>query len=63
MVVGVDKIRGPVTILDWGDGQMENDVLTDILAKGTKSPWPGARKALDIFSQGHEKPAANQPFL
>ena len=55
MVVGVEKIRGPVARPDWGGGQTKNDMPTDIFSQGQENP-------LKIFSQGRKNPAANQPF-
>ena len=38
MVVGVDKIRVPVVIRDWGDVQTKRDVPTDRLYQWHESP-------------------------
>ena len=62
MVVGVEKSRGPVARLDWGDEQAKNDVPTDIFSQGhQKALNQGQENPLKIFSRGREKPAANQP--
>ena len=34
MVVGVEKIRGLVAIIDWGDGQTKIDMSTEIFDQG-----------------------------
>ena len=57
VVVGVEKSRGLVDILDWGDGRTKSNFPTDIFIQGHKNPLP-----TDIFSQGRKKHAANQPF-
>ena len=38
MVVGVEKIQGPVARLDWGDGQTKSDVPTDMFSQGLEKP-------------------------
>ena len=38
MVVGVDKIRGPVARLDLGNGKTKSDVPTDIFSQGRENP-------------------------
>ena len=58
MLVGVENIRGPVAILDWGYGQTKSDMPTDIFIQGHKKPLP-----TDIISQGRKHIAANQPFF
>ena len=62
MVVGVEKSRGPVAILDWGNGQTKHDMPTNIFSQGRKKPLSRGAKSLDIFSQGRKKPAKNQPI-
>ena len=58
VVVGVDNIRGPVAILDWGDGQTKSDMPTDIFIQGCENPL-----STGIISQGSKNIAANQPFF
>ena len=50
MLVGVEKSRGPVARLDWGDGKTENDLPTDIFSQGNEKPSARGGKSLDIFS-------------
>ena len=50
MVVEVEKSRGSVAILYWGDGQTKNDLPADIFIPGQENPLAKGEKALDIFS-------------
>ena len=45
MVVGVDKSRGPVARLDWGDGKTKIDVPTDIFSQGREKPLARGAKS------------------
>ena len=38
MVFGVEKSRGPVARLDWGNEQTKSDVSTDIFCQWHASP-------------------------
>ena len=38
MIVGVEKIQGPVDILYWGNVQTKSGVPTDIFSQGRKKP-------------------------
>ena len=45
MVVGVEKSRGPVARLDWGDGQTKNEVPTEIFSQGQENPLARGEKS------------------
>ena len=55
MVVGVDKSRGPVDRLDWGDGKTKIDVPTDIFSQGREKTLARGAKSLLHIQPGAQK--------